>query len=631
MNQVQKYSWWQHPALIVLCVSILGVLWRLYLFSGDGLGDDPNFFSSYYRMFDAGKWHPFAYNYRIGLWLPIFLCWKLFGVSEVTWILPITLSSVCCIPLTYLLGRSLFSERAGWMAAALAAVCPFDVLTSTLFVNDIPFSFYAAISMLFFFLGIESENRKYALWFTLAAFFTWWSYMTKMWGLFMLPIFGLISIINYRKWRPQLVFYLSLSFFFIASLLLDWRLTGDPFGYYHAEVRIAGLWKVTSATLLEYPRLMFLPNWYGRFFYGFYCWLTVPALFLAAFRWRKIYFPAVWLLLIFLTMEFMPQKIDFSGWYSQARIFRYLSVLVIPSCLILAYATEEILKRWRNIGVSALILFIGIALVQGYRVTWPSRDAFDDVRQAASKVLTFPGNPIYSDYMMMSYIERFHFQYKDAGIIKFIRAEKPEERELEFLKISNAYVITGGARNPYYGCGHCIANIGNFAVPNNWKLLWTLNKPSEAWRKEPLRIWKVGSSPDLEKEISRYKETQELYQAASKLFFDEKYEEARVMFKSLLEKGMHSEITPWAWWYYGITFMRLGNPKDALAEFDKWLMQYRGHELEPEVYYHIGVCYKNRGEIEKAVEAFAYVLEKFSNSPAKNGSQDVLREIQVHK
>jgi len=46
-----------------------------------------------------------------------------------------------------------------------------------------------------------------------------------------------------------------------------------------------------------------------------------------------------------------------------------------------------------------------------------------------------------------------------------------------------------------------------------------------------------------------------------------------------------------------------------------------------EHYYHIGVCYKNLGEIQKAVDAFEYVLEKFPNSSAKNGSQDVLREI----
>ncbi|HAO19967.1 MAG TPA: hypothetical protein DCQ37_05405 [Desulfobacteraceae bacterium] len=39
----------------------------------------------------------------------------------------------------------------------------------------------------------------------------------------------------------------------------------------------------------------------------------------------------------------------------------------------------------------------------------PSREAYDDVRNAVRKVLTFPEKSIYSDYMMMSHLERFHF------------------------------------------------------------------------------------------------------------------------------------------------------------------------------------------------------------------------------
>jgi tetratricopeptide (TPR) repeat protein len=620
MNKLQ--SW-----LIVAGITIFGVLWRLYLFSGDGLGDDSNFFSAYYRIFVSGDWQPLAYNYRIGLWLPILLLWKLFGVSELTWILAITLSSVLCIPLTYLLGRYLFSERGGQIAAILLAVHPFDVLTSTLFVNDIPFSLYAGLAMLFFLLGIRTENRESHINFILSAFFIWWSYMTKMWGLFTIPIFAAYSLIHYRKWKGMLIFYLSLISFFILSFLLDYCLTGDFFGYYHAELRIAGLWEVTKDTLLEYPRLMFLPNWYGKLFHGIYCWLTVPALIAAAFHWRKTYFPALWLMLIFLTMEFMPQKVDFNAWYSQARIFRYLSVIVIPSCLILAFSAEAILRRRQNIGIGILLIFIATALLQGYSLTLPSRDAYDDVRNAVRKVLTFPEKPIYSDYMMMSHLERFHFGYERSERVRSTREENIGKREIEFLKIRNAYVITGGARNPYYGCNHCIANIGDFGVPDHWELLWISDKPSAPWRKEPLRIWEVGESADSEQKISQYEKIHKLYEIGKQQFSEGNYTQAHELLGKLLGTAIQSNVKPQALWYYGITLMRLNDPKSALKEFNKWLIRYHGHELESEVYYHIGVCYRDTGQIKKAVNAFEYVLEKFPNSSASIGSRDVLGEI----
>ena len=56
-------------------VFALGVGLRLALFSGYGLGDDPNFFRSYFSILRSGSYNPAdhyrMYQMRFGLWVPV--------------------------------------------------------------------------------------------------------------------------------------------------------------------------------------------------------------------------------------------------------------------------------------------------------------------------------------------------------------------------------------------------------------------------------------------------------------------------------------------------------------------------------------------------------------------------------
>ena len=87
------------PWLLVTLLTLAGAAWRLLLFSGDGLGDDHNFFLSYHGIFANSFWLKNAYNYRFVQWMPIWVAWRLFGVNEYTWVLPNTLASLAHIPL----------------------------------------------------------------------------------------------------------------------------------------------------------------------------------------------------------------------------------------------------------------------------------------------------------------------------------------------------------------------------------------------------------------------------------------------------------------------------------------------------------------------------------------------------
>src|SRR5207248_7246590 len=64
-------------------VFVLGVAMRLALWSGFGLGDDPNYFSAYHGIYLSGAMEPHAaYDFRFAFWTPVVPSMKLLGRSQ---------------------------------------------------------------------------------------------------------------------------------------------------------------------------------------------------------------------------------------------------------------------------------------------------------------------------------------------------------------------------------------------------------------------------------------------------------------------------------------------------------------------------------------------------------------------
>jgi 4-amino-4-deoxy-L-arabinose transferase-like glycosyltransferase len=477
------------PWLAVALITVLGAAWRLALFSGDGLGDDHNFFVSYFTVFNNRHWYQTAYNYRFMQWLPIYAAFDLFGVSEYTWVLPNTLASVLHIPLAYALGAVMASPQVGVVAALLYAASPFDTLASTLILFDVVLSLYLGLAVLCFVRGDQGSRW----WYVLAGLCMGLSYYAKMWGPFLLPFFGLLTLCNLRRLPRHLVFYATVAVVAALTIVADWHYSGDPFGYYHVTILEAGVEPVTRRMLLEYPRQMFLANEWGHYFHGWYFWALPLAAGLAWWDRRPVGMALLWLVVIFLTLEFMPQKITLEGWYSQGRFFRYLAILVLPTCLVLAMGADVLLRRSRPLGAGLLAAFVGASLVHGWRLTEPTRDCFGDMRQAAHAVVAMSPDTIHSDFWMISRIDRLEFRMRQPMPLDIFQSPNPVERRAEFARITKGYVITGGGRLPHYGNPDIVPNLttSGFVPPPSWKLAWSLERPVEPWRREPIRIWRV--------------------------------------------------------------------------------------------------------------------------------------------
>lgn len=72
----------------------------------------------------------------------------------------------------------------------------------------------------------------------------------------------------------------------------------------------------------------------------------------------------------------------------------------------------------------------------------------------------------------------------------------PEPRTAEIATLATGYLVTGGAREPYYGCPHCIPRAHELPA-GRWRELYAVPGPPEpsVWRAEPLRIWEAIRSP----------------------------------------------------------------------------------------------------------------------------------------
>ena len=67
-------------------------------------------------------------------------------------------------------------------------------------------------------------------------------------------------------------------------------------------------------------------------------------------------------------------------------------------------------------------------------------------------------------------------------------------------QVTEGYLVTGGGREPWYGCIDCIPLEAEIP-PGRWKLLQEFpeeGRPITLWRPEPLKIWEYvgpGSAP----------------------------------------------------------------------------------------------------------------------------------------
>jgi hypothetical protein len=483
----------------------VGVALRLLLFSGYGLGDDPNYFVSYHNIYRSGTYSPAdPYALRFGIWVPVVLFMKLLGVTEVGFIGAITLCSIISLALVYLLARQEWERPYALLAMALFAVYPLDVLCSTLFANDIVLATYCFAAFYLYrrsLLGGERRTVRRAC-AAASAVLLLCAFVTKPWAALMVPLFAWEAIRHWRHgWRYSLVTAGGATLLVGGYLAWQWLRFNDPLYHISVSRPVAIFLPYSRDILLDYPRMLFLPNVYGSRFAGYHPHLLVLLLLaFGALRGGK------WLVfsaLILLGLAAMPSHRQNGQWVTLVpHIFRYLCLFSIPLCLALAAYLRE-LFLWQRVAASVVTaVFLVASVFASVALTEPTRDAFGEERRAIAALRQFPDERVWSDWDFIGRVQNFELKRSHLERTGWFRGETAAKRAAEFAAVDEGMVVTGGGRLPWYGCFPCIPDLAGFTPPASWTLLTTFEgRPLRQYRHEPLRIWRVSRAAIRAKEL----------------------------------------------------------------------------------------------------------------------------------
>jgi len=484
--------WW--------AILIAAIVLRVALYGGYGLGDDPNYYTSYHDILKTGQWRPDrAYDWRFAFWVPVVTFMRVFGVKEWAFVGFITLCGVVNVALVYALARQDWDEPwAPLVAMALMAVLPLEVLSSTLFVIDIPLATYCYAG-LWLYGEARTERRSVRIRIAtavLAGVFLFLGYSAKQWGILVGSIFALEALGRVRAtWRYSLACGGTFLLLIGAYLGWQWWRFGDPIKDVHVVRSVAIFLPHSWDIVTDYSRMLLFRTEYGSWLGG---WYVQATLVLAVLFLHRLLRAGKWLFFFIIqlaSLSAMPSHWENGHWVLLVpHIFRYLCFLSIPLCLALAAYWREAI-RWRPaLGSAALGVFLAITLAQAIQLTAPTRDAFGEQRRANALLLArFPDERYASDFGFLSRLQDFDFDGMGWNRFQLLRAENPAAQAKELASIKEAVVVTGGARLPWYGCTVCGISTAQFQPTPTWQLMVSFDQaPMTRYRLEPLRIWRVS-------------------------------------------------------------------------------------------------------------------------------------------
>lgn len=483
--------------LLMLGLMALGLAARLVWRSGWGLGDDVLYRHFIYTILTNHVVPADNTSYRVTWWFPTALSCRIFGLSEFGMILPITLVATLAIGLLYAFGKALWGRTGGVIAALLVIACPLDFAWSTMLASDFYISFFSALTFLCMLRAIahDDEAVKARLWRT-AAVMLLLAYHSKVSAVLLGPP------VLFMCWRHRARLGRSFRSFvttglvvFGASALVSYVFAGDPLAPYSSEVKFQGLdgptavqfHRLTAPVFWAYANWLLRPNAWDDLYFSVYPHLLIAFVLVGwMFRLRTSLDVAVWFVAVLLGMQFNLQRVD-GVWVAGFRNIRHLHVVVYPMVLLLTgyFATLALVRP--RLSFSLLGVVLAVSAWQSVSIATKTQVAFADRRNAVHFLLELPPNTVYSDFQINTWASIVSWQLPFKDLEGFDRAK----RRQQIAAVESGYLVTGGAREPHYGCIDCIPLAEE--VSGRWRLLKEFPGPAEKlpWRPEPLRIWEA--------------------------------------------------------------------------------------------------------------------------------------------
>jgi 4-amino-4-deoxy-L-arabinose transferase-like glycosyltransferase len=215
--------------IILLSLILLSILIRVINFIGLCGYDDFGYAHIALEMV-GGRFHIAEadprYAWRFLVTFPTSIAFTIFGVKEFSAISFPLFCSIANILITWGLGRILFGNPVGLLAAALACIFPNSVAYSTMLFPEEVLSFFVGLSFLFFLLT-ETNRLRPSIGYLLCGFFITFSYMTRETGLFLIPIMLFWSWQRRGISLAHIGLIIPMLLYAMFELSLSYYITGD--------------------------------------------------------------------------------------------------------------------------------------------------------------------------------------------------------------------------------------------------------------------------------------------------------------------------------------------------------------------------------------------------------------------
>lgn len=484
---------------LMVALMALGLGLRLALASGFGLDDDQIFRNNIANVLVSRRLVGDNVSYRLTWLLPTVLSCKLLGVTEVGMILPVTTFATLAIGLVYAFGKLLWGRVGGILAALLLVFHPLDFTWSTMLSNDIPLSVCSALAVFLVVRATREEGPLHSSrrW-VLAGLATWLAFQAKVSGVLILPAIAVICWQARRRLDAGFVDYVgTTALLFGATVLIYYLYRDDPLAPYSAELKFQGLTgpeaphhAVTSEWFWTFPHLLFLPDRLGDLLFSIYPHLLVllalAGVFLGLRSSPEVFW---WLLFVFLGMQFNMQRAD-GVFITGFRNVRHGHVFVYPVVLLLTGYLVSLRARFPKLGHAVIAAVLVVSAWQSVSAASKTHATFGEMREACRFLQPLPKSVFYSDAKLPTWCAIL--TRKEGWDFHPLHSWDRAQRQKELAAISSGYLVTGGGREPYYGCRDCVIEAKELP-PGRFRLLLELPGParSEPWRLEALRIWEA--------------------------------------------------------------------------------------------------------------------------------------------
>ncbi len=429
---------------------------------------------------------------RPGVYGPLALLIKTFGLSELTLVAYAFFASVVTLLLAYALARSLYGPLAGLLGMGLLAILPYDVQHASILQPDVPAALWANVGVVLTYFGMRRDRVSYSTAYTLlGGVFFGISWLCKESVSYLVPFVGILILFLRREapLRTRVGWLISVGIGSMAVLFaeaLSYRtITGDPLWHFHVikdacdynntwcfeqSSPVHG-WESGQYAKALFKRLVVYGPW--GIFHSLNALPIFAAIALAwavVFRHYKYAMPGIWFVSLVLMYNFASSS--FETYRPQPIADRLLFPLMLPSVLLCAGLLADLFVSGPDSAVRRERAFLAWTLIAVFSLQSAPKmlhvlTSRPDATERAVAGKLRKTDIVYTDYMTVYNLAFF----RDGTLVRSTETTIPYEKLTVAAMKGGAYVLIDKRR------ADSITSWYNYRRPP------FVDSPPETWRK----------------------------------------------------------------------------------------------------------------------------------------------------